>query len=124
GRGAQHLATAGVRYDLGMAYLAKDMPAEAAAQLERAVARDPAHVPSLIALGRMLLRLEQPVRAIELFQSAPRPGPRSAEAQAALARAWQAQRLTARASEAAAAAVRLASDDGGYRVLWATLLEQ
>jgi spermidine synthase len=124
GRGAQHVETAGVRYDLGMAYLAKDMPAEAAAQLERAVARDPAHVPSLIALGRALLRLEQPVRAIEILQSAARHDPRSAEAQAALARAWQAQRLADRAADAAASAVRLAPDDAGYRVLWASLLEQ
>jgi spermidine synthase len=113
GRGSAHLETAGARYDLGMAYLAKDMPAEAAAQLERAVVRDPAHVPSLLALGRALLRLEQPVRAIELLQSAARYDPRSAEVQAALARAGQAQRLPDRATDAAAAAVRLAPDDAG-----------
>ena len=98
---------------------AKDMPAEAAAQLERAVASDPAHVPSLVALARALLRLDQPVRAIETLQAAARHDPRSAEAQAALARAWQAQRLTDRAADAAAAAVRLAPEDAGYRVLLA-----
>ena len=124
GRGAAHLETPGARYDLGMAYLAKDMPAEAAVQLERAVARDPAHVSSLLALGRALLRLEQPVRAIELLQSAARHDPRSAEAQAALAHAWQAQRLPDRATDAAAAAVRLAPDDAGNRLLLASLLEQ
>src|SRR5262249_17412033 len=99
GRGNRHMDTAGARYDLGVASRAKDMPAEAAAQLERAVTQDPTHVPSLIALGRTLLRLDQPVRAIETLQSAARHDPRSAEVQATLARAWQAQRLTDRAVE-------------------------
>jgi spermidine synthase len=124
GRGAKHMDTPGARYDLGMAYLAKDMPAEAAVQLERAVAGDPAHVPSLIALGRALQRLEQPVRGIETLQTAARLDPRSAEAQAALARAWQTQRLTERAMEAATAAVRLAPDDASTRMLLGSLLEQ
>ena len=124
GRGAKHMDTPGARYDLGMAYLAKDMPAEAAVQLERAVASDPTHVPSLVALGRALLRLEQPVRAIETLQTAARLDPRSAEVQATLARAWQAQRLTDRATDAATAAVRLAPDDAGHRLLLASLLEQ
>jgi spermidine synthase len=124
GRGARHMDTPGARYDLGMAYLAKDLPAEAAVQLERAVAHDPAHVPSLIALGRALQRLDQPMRGIETLQTAARLDPRSAEAQAALARAWQAQRLTDRAIEAATVAVRLAPDDAGNRVLLGSLLEQ
>lgn len=124
GRGARHMDTPGARYDLGMAYLAKDMSAEAAAQLERAVVSDPAHVPSLVALGRALLRLDQPVRAIETLQTAARLDPRSAEAQAALARAWQAQRLTDRATDAATAAVRLAPEDASHRLLLASLLEQ
>ena len=67
--------TPGARYDLGMAYLAKDMPAEAAVQLERAVATHPGHVPSLVALGRALQRLEQPVRGIETLQTAARLDP-------------------------------------------------
>src|SRR6185436_9062387 len=49
---------------------------------------------------------------------------RSAEAQATLARAWQAQRLTDRATDAATAAVRLAPEDASHRLLLASLLEQ
>ena len=88
--GEARVDTPGARYDLGVAYLRKDLPAEAAAQFERALVRDAAHVPSRIALGRTLLRLEQPVRAIETLQLAVRQDPRNADAQAALARAWQA----------------------------------
>ncbi len=122
--GEARVDTPGARYDLGVAYLRKDLPAEAAAQFERALVRDAAHVPSLIALGRTLLRLEQPVRAIETLQLAVRQAPRNADPQAALARAWLAQRLPARALEAATAAVKLAPDEPVHRVLLASLLDQ
>ena len=52
GGGAAQLDTAAARYDLALAYLRKDLTAEASAQLERALARNPHHVPSLLALGR------------------------------------------------------------------------
>jgi spermidine synthase len=122
--GAALLETAAARHDLGAAYLRKNLPAEAAAQFERALAREPAHVPSLVDLGRTQLRMGLPVRAVESLQAAVKHDPRSAEAQALLARAWQGQQLPARALEAAQAAVRLAPDESGHRVLLAGLLEQ
>jgi spermidine synthase len=123
-RGAGFVETAGARHDIGLAYLRKNLPAEAAAQFELALAREPAHVPALLDLGRVQLSLDLPVRAIETLQAAARHDPRSAEAQALLARAWQQQRLSARALDAAQAAVRLAPDEAAYRVQLAGLLEQ
>jgi len=124
GRGAAHLDAPGVRYDLGVAYLRKDMAADAAAQFERALAREPTHGPSLIGLARAQLRQDLPLRAVESLQAAVRQDPRSAEAHALLARAWQQQQLPARALEAAATAVRWAPDETGYRAHYAALLEQ
>jgi spermidine synthase len=124
GRGAAHLDTAGVRYDLGVAFLRKDLAADAAAQFERALAREPTHVPSLIGLGRALLREDLPLRAVESLEAARRREPRNAEAHAWLARAWQQQQQPGRALEAAAIAVRLAPDETAYRVHYAALLEQ
>jgi spermidine synthase len=122
--GAERLDTAAGRYDLGAAHLRKDLLAEAAAQFERALAHDPAHVPSLLALGRVQLRLEQPVRAVETLQAAARRDPRGAEAHALLARVWQAQQMPERALEAATTAVRLAPDEPAHRVQRAGLLVQ
>jgi spermidine synthase len=122
--GAERLDTPDARFDLGAAYLRKDLLAEAAAQFERALARDPAHVPSLLALGRVLPRLDQPVRAVEALQAAIRHDPRSAEAHARLAHVWQAQQLTERALEAITTAVRLAPDEPAYHVQRADLLVQ
>jgi len=122
--GAEQLDTLDAHLDLGAAYLRKELPAEAAAQFERALARDPAHVPSLLALGRVLPRLDQPVRAVETLQAAIRCDPRNAEAHARLAHVWQAQQLVERALEAITAAVRLAPDEPAYRVQRAGLLVQ
>ncbi len=122
--GGAALDTPAVRHALGLAYLSKDRPAEAAAQFERALTGDAAHVPSLLGLGRALIRLEQPLRAIETLQAAARHDPRNAESHALLAHVWQAQQMPARALEAAAAAVRLAPEEPAYRVQRAGLLVQ
>ncbi len=119
---ASQLDTAAVRHELGAAYLRKDLPAEAAAQFERALARDPAHVPSLVQLGRAQLRLGLSVRAVETLQAALQRDGRHAEAHALLARAWQGQQLAARALEAAGTAVRLAPDEPAHRLQHAALL--
>ena len=122
--GAAALDAPAVRHALGLAYLSKDLAAEAAAQFERALAHDPAHVPSLLGLGRVLIRLEQPLRAIETLQAAARHDPRNAESHALLAHVWQAQQMPERALEAATAAVRLAPEEPAYRVQRAALLVQ
>jgi spermidine synthase len=124
GRAAADLDTPAGRHVLGAAYLRKDAPAEAAAQFERALARDPAHAPALVGLGRALLQQGLPVRAVETLQAAVRVDPRLAEAHALLARAWQHQQLPHRALEALASAVRLGPDEVDYRVQYAALLEQ
>jgi spermidine synthase len=116
------LDTPTARHDLGAAYLLKDLPAEAAAQFVRALARDPAHVPSLVELGGAQLRLGLPVRAVETLQSALHHDPRNAEAHARLARAWQGQQLPTRALEAVGTAVRLAPDKPAHRLQHAALL--
>jgi spermidine synthase len=124
GGGAALLDTPDARHVLGLTYVRKNLAAEAAAQFERALARDPAHVPSLLGLGRVLLSLEQPIRAVEALQAAARHDPRNAEAHTLLARVWQAQQLPARALEAASTAVRLAPDEPTYRLQRAALLVQ
>jgi tetratricopeptide (TPR) repeat protein len=122
--GAAALDAPAVRHALGLAYLGKDLAAEAAAQFERALAHDPGHVPSLLGLGRALIRLEQPLRAIETLQAAARHDPRNAESHALLAHVWQAQQMPECALEAATAAVRLAPEEPAYRVQRAVLLVQ
>jgi spermidine synthase len=124
GDGAALVDTPDGRHALGLSYLRKNLASEAAAQFERALARDPAHVPSLLGLGRAQLSLEQPLRAVETLQTAARHDPRNGEAHALLARLWQAQHLPARALDAAATAVRLAPDEPAYRLQRATLLVQ
>ena len=119
---ATRLDTAAVRHEMGAAYLRKNLPAEAAAQFERALARDPAHVPSLVGLGRAQLRLGLSVRAVETLQAALQRDGRQAEAYALLARAWQDQQLGARALEAAGTAVRLAPGEPAHRLQHAALL--
>jgi spermidine synthase len=119
---ATELDTAAVRHELGAAYLRKDLPAEAAAQFERALARDPTHVPSRVQLGRAQLRLGLSVRAVETLQAALQRDGRQAEAYALLAHAWQGQQLAARALEAAGTAVRLAPDEPAHRLQHAALL--
>ena len=116
--------TAPARFDLGVAYLRKDLAAEAAAQFERALALDPKHAPSLSGLGRTQLHLGLPLRAIESLQAAARLDPRLAEPHVLLARAWQQQQLPDRALDALAAAMKLAPDDVNARVQYAALLEQ
>ena len=111
-RGAALVDTPGARHDLGMAYLRKDLPAEAAAQFERGAR--PATPPTCprcstsaacssawtCRCGRS--RRCRPPRATT--RAAPRPR-----------RCWRAsgrpQQLPARALEAAADAVRLAPDE-------------
>ena len=67
------------------------------------MARDPAHVPSLLdARARRCSGWSCRCGRIETLQAAARHDPRSAEAQAALARAWQAQQLDGPRAEAAA----------------------
>lgn len=122
--GADALDAAVTRHAIGLAYLRKDLAAEAAGQFQRALARDPAHGPSLLGLGRALARLEQPVRAIEMLQAAARQDPRSAEAPALLAQLWQAQQIPERALEAWTTAVRLAPDEPAYRIQRAAVLLQ
>jgi tetratricopeptide (TPR) repeat protein len=122
GAGAAQLDTPAARHALGAAYFRKDLPAEAAPQFERALANDPAHVPSLVELGRVQLRLNLPVRAVETLQAALHRDPRNAEAHALLARAWQGQQLPARALDAAGTAVRLAPDEPAHRLQHAALL--
>jgi spermidine synthase len=122
GDGAAQVEMAAARHALGTVYLGKDLPAEAAAQFERALALDPAHVPSLVDLGRAQIRLDLPMRAAETLQLAAHQDPRNAEAPALLARVWQAQQLRARAVDAAATAVRLAPEEPAYRLQLAGLL--
>jgi spermidine synthase len=122
--GAAVLESAAAHHDLGVAYLRKNLTTEAAAQFERALARDPAHRRSLVELGRVQLQLDMPLRAIESLQAAAKQDPRGADAPALLARAWQHQRFPARALEAAETAVRLAPDEPAYRTQLAGLLEQ
>src|SRR5262249_14922490 len=71
--------TAAARVDLGVAYLRKDLAAEAAAQFERALALDPKHALASSGLGRAQLALNLPLRAIDSLEAAARLDPRLAE---------------------------------------------
>jgi spermidine synthase len=118
------LERADVRYDIGLAYLRKDLAEEAAHQLERALAANPAHAGAWIGLGRAQIRLGLPVRALESLQQAARHDPRDPEPHVLMAGVWQSQQAIAKAVEAAEAAVRLAPEEPAHRVRLAGLLER
>lgn len=89
--GRRWLDSPQVRYDMGIAYVRKTLFQEAAAQFEKALRRDPTHMPSLLGLGKVELTLNLPLKAVETFQTALRHDPRSAEAHFNLGLAYQAQ---------------------------------
>ncbi|MBI4609931.1 MAG: fused MFS/spermidine synthase [Candidatus Rokubacteria bacterium] len=120
----RRLDTPGVRHDLGIAYVRKGLPAEAAAQFEKALALDPAHTPSLLELGKVQLTSNLPLKAVESFEAALRRDPRSAEAYFQLALAYQAQQLHAKALGFASKAVALKPREATYRAQLAQLLQE
>jgi spermidine synthase len=111
-----------VRHDLGLAYALKGLHTEAAQQFEKALRRDPAHLPSLLELGKAQMRLNLPLKAVESFEAVLRHDPRSPEAYFQLALAYQGQQFPARALEFASKAVALKPGDPTYRTHLARLL--
>lgn len=120
--GSWQLDSSEVRYDLGVAYFGKGMLPEAAAQFEKALSRHPVHVPSLLELGKVQLRLNLPLKAVESFQTVLKHDPRSAEAHFQLALAYQAQQLPAKALRFSSKAVALGPQNPTYRAFLAQLL--
>ncbi|MGH7389092.1 MAG: fused MFS/spermidine synthase [Candidatus Rokuibacteriota bacterium] len=120
----ERLNHADVRYDLGMAYLQKDLPAAALAEFEKAVRVAPGHVPAMLELGSVQQRLQQPVLALETFDRALKREPGNPQIYARLSALYASQHRPARAREAAERAVQLEPRDAAYRVQWARLLQE
>lgn len=112
-----------VRHDLGVVYLRKNLLMQAAAEFEKALAKDPKHLPSLLELGRVQVGLHLPLKAVQSFETVLRYDPRNAEAYFQLALAYQAQQLPARALLFASKAVGLKPQNPAYQTQLAFLLE-
>jgi spermidine synthase len=112
-----------VRHDLGVVYLQKSLLAQAAAEFEKALAKDPKHLASLLELGRVQIGLHLPLKAVESFETVLRHDPRNAEAYLQLALAYQAQQFPARALLFASKAVALKPQNPAYQTQLALLLE-
>lgn len=124
GRLASALDSVEAHHDLGAALVAKGVPRAAAAHFERALALDPGHTGSRLALARIQLDAGLAVTAGELLEEAVRREPALAAAHDLLARAYRAQSRAAPALAAAGVAVRLAPESVDSRLLLAALLEQ
>jgi spermidine synthase len=112
-----------IRHDLGLVYLRKNLPTEATAQFQRALARDPTDIASRLELGRLQLRAGLAVRAIESFEAVRARDPQHPEAHHQLAVAYETQQMGGRVLELAERAVALAPDEPRYRLHLATLLQ-
>lgn len=120
----QQLDTPEVRYDLGAAYVRQGLSDLAAAEFEKALRRDPRHLPSLLELGKAQLALNLPLKAVETLEALLRYDPRSAEGHFQLARLYQVQQLRARAIAFASKAVALKPGEKAYRLHLAFLLQE
>ncbi|MBI3988523.1 MAG: fused MFS/spermidine synthase [candidate division NC10 bacterium] len=98
GIGEETLRSASFRYELGKALAEKGLLVQAEAQLTKALASDPRHVPSLLERGRILRRLGFPLRALQDLQAALKVTPR-ASAYYELGLLYQSQQLPALAEE-------------------------
>ncbi len=122
--GLRQLDTPKARHDLGVAYVWQGLSTQAAAEFEKALSRDPAHLPSLLELGKVQLRLNLPLKAVESFEAVVRRDPRNAGAYFQLALAYQAQQLPTKALVFSSKAVTLRPQDPTYRAHLAFLLQQ
>lgn len=112
------------RYAIGVAYVAKGLPDEALAAFNRALARDPGHVPSLLARGRLRRARGEPAEALASLEAAARRAPEDAAIQYEIGAARQAQGGAAAALPAYARAVALAPERVDYLRAYATALAQ
>ncbi len=117
------LDTAGIRYDLGMAYARQSLVGPAIAEFRNAITLDPAHVPARIELARMERIANRPLPALENLEIVLRRDPRNAEAYYELAQVYAGQQLPARAVELAGKAVAFGPGVARYHALYATMLE-
>lgn len=79
--------------DLGLAFLAKEMPHEALSQFEEAVRLDPGNVESLLQRGRVHARVGSVLQAEADFKTVLRIDPDKVEAHEALGQLYKAQRM-------------------------------
>jgi spermidine synthase len=123
GEDVGRLVAPAARYEIGMAYQRKNLPAEAAEQFEKALEREPGHLPSRLELGRLQLRSNLPLRAIENFEAVLSRDPRNADAAFQLAVAYQTQQLSAQALRYASKAVSFQPRNPTYQAYLAVLLD-
>jgi len=116
------LADPAVRYQLGLAYLRKGLDVDAAAEFERVLAAQPAHLAARLELGKIAFRKNLPLKAVRDFETVLRRDPRNAEACFGLARAYHAQLIPDEALRFASRAVDLEPANGTYQAYLAFLL--
>jgi spermidine synthase len=96
------------RYAMGVAEAARGVPADALADLDRALRLDPGHVPSLLERGRLLRQLDRPGEALAALEAAAARAPGNADIQAEIGATRQAVAGPEAALEAYRRAVSLA----------------
>jgi spermidine synthase len=122
GPSADVLDTVGARHAIGRAYVAKDLPAEAARHFEAALKADPRHVPSWIELGKAQKRLKLSMKAAVSFESALKLDAGAAEAHFQLADLYKREGLADLALATATRAATLDPQRPAYHVLVGSLL--
>lgn len=122
--GSPHFDRPQVRFDLGMAYLAKNRHLEAITQFEKALAADPAYIPARLELGKTQLLLNLPLKAVTNFEAILGQAPRHAEATYQLGLAYRAQQMPERAMEYLSKAAALKPKNTVYRTRLATLFSE
>lgn len=112
------------RYAMAIAYAARDEIPDALGQLDRALARDPRHVPSLLERGRLLRQAGRPGEALASLEAAARLAPADAEVQFEIGLARQAKDGPAAALPAYGRAAVLAPARPDFLRTYATALVQ
>jgi spermidine synthase len=115
---------AAARHAMGVAYMAKQRPADALAEFDRALARDPAHVPSLLERGRVLRVRGEHAAALAALDRAVRREPRNALVHYEIGVTREARSGPAAALDAYRQAVALAPDRPDFMRAYATALAQ
>lgn len=88
-------SSAQFQYNLGMAFLAKEMAADALSKFKAAITIEPRHVASLVALGDLYLKTGQPSDAEKSYQAALKVDPRKAGGHVGLAKVYQMEKKPA-----------------------------
>ncbi len=121
---AERLNTAAVRYAIGQAYLAKELPNLAEREFVLAGRLDPAFLPARLAEAELLIQRGRALAAVKQLDDVARRAPGEVRAHLLLASAYQQQGLLEEARAALRHAASLEPRDPETRLRLAALLRQ